>query len=43
MLYEVITRALFFTLLHREEVGTDVFDQVMDLLLEAVIDKILES
>jgi len=35
-------RALFFTLLHREEVGTYVFDQVMDLLLEAVIDKILE-
>lgn len=35
-------RALFFILLHREEVGTDVFDQVMDLLLEAAVDKILD-
>ncbi len=36
-------RAIFLTLLHKSEIGEDVFDDVLDYLLQAVTDKLFRE
>jgi AcrR family transcriptional regulator len=38
-----VFRALFFLLLHKEDIGVDVFPGVMDLLLDASIERLIDK
>lgn len=37
-----VFRAVFFTLFHKEDIGPEVFNDVLDLLLESAIERIVE-
>jgi AcrR family transcriptional regulator len=38
-----VFRALFFLLLHKEDIGVDIFPGVMDLLLESSIERLIDK
>lgn len=38
-----IFRSLFFLILHRLEIGEDVFEQVLDFMVDACVDKLFEQ
>ncbi len=37
-----IFRSLFFLILHKLEIGEDVFEQVLDFMVDACVDKLFE-
>ena len=41
--FSAALRALFFTLLHKQEIGADVFDAVVLIMLTGIIDQLYEK